>query len=346
VFFKEVNLIKLVDIFTFENIYNAHERCRKAKQHKREVIEFEVNLGVNISKLIKEIGSKTYKLGKYRQFKIYDPKERIIEALPYRDRVIIDCFCINSLAPRIEPRLIYDNVACRKNKGTLFGIKRLNHFLRKEYHKGNNNEFYYLKCDIKKYFPSINHDTLLNNLRKAGFSKEEMWLMEKLVRNENSNDTKGLPLGNQSSQWFALFYLDKIDRLIKEKLQIKGYVRYMDDFILIHRDKSYLQYCLSEIQKTCKAELDVELNHKTQIGKVANGIDFLGFRIILKENGKIIKKLRSTARVRLKKHLKTLKKLEQKEIVDEKYIKQRKNSFYAHIKDSKESKVLKDKLKN
>ena len=334
--------MKLEDIFTFKNIYEAHKKCRKSKQHKGEVIRFEVNLSENIYKLINEIITKKYKVGKYKQFIIYEPKKRLIEALPYKDRVLLMCFCEHSLIPRIDKRLIYDNVACRKGKGTLFGMNRLDEFLKKEFFKENNNRVYYLKCDIRKYFQSIDHEVLLNLLKKINFSSDEMWMIEKLVKEQPNNADVGLPLGNQSSQWFALLYLNVIDRYVKEDLRVKGYIRYMDDMILVHRDKSYLQYSLSKIKEKCEHELKLSLNQKTQIGIVKNGIDFLGYRHILNEDGSITRKLRVSSKQRLKKHLKTLHKLREKNIVDEEYVYIRKNAFYNHIKDTKESKKLKN----
>lgn len=125
-----------------------------------------------------------------------------------------------------------------------------------------------MKCDIRKYFPSVNHNILLEKLQKLSFSEDEMWFLEKIIKEQPNNIDRGLPLGNQSSQWFALFFLDRIGRLVKEELRIKCYVRYMDDFILIHRDKKYLQYCLKRINEVCNKELDLELNQKTQIGIV------------------------------------------------------------------------------
>lgn len=168
-----------------------------------------------------------------------------------------------------------------------------------------------------------------------------MWLIDKLVKEQPNGADIGLPLGNQSSQWFALFYLNVIDRFIKEELRVRGYIRYMDDMILIHRDKSYLQNCLLKIEEKCKDELKLELNQKTQIGIVKNGIDFLGYRHILNENGSISRKLRASSKQRLIKHLKTLNKLRSKDIVDEEYVYIRKNAFYNHIKDTKESQKLK-----
>ena len=115
--------MELSKIFTFENLYKAHKHCRNSKQHKGEVIRFEINLSANISNLVRDIQTKKYKLGDYKQFMIYDPKERLIEALPYKDRVVLWCFCKNSLEPRIQKRLIYDNVACRVGKGTKFTME-------------------------------------------------------------------------------------------------------------------------------------------------------------------------------------------------------------------------------
>lgn len=192
--------------------------------------------------------------------------------------------------------MIYDNSACRKEKGTDFAINRLEKFLRREYIKENNNEIYFLKCDISKYFPSINHDVLKNLLNKINFTDDEMWLINKLIDEQPDGATIGLPLGNQYSQWFALLYLNTIDRFIKEQLQVKCYVRYMDDMILIHRDKKYLQKCLYEIEKVCNEKLKLSLNSKTQIGKVQNGIYFLGFRHVLTPNGKIIRKMRQSSK--------------------------------------------------
>ena len=245
------------------------------------------------------------------------------------------------LKPKIERKLIYDNCACRSGKGTTFAIDRLHKFLKKEYLKESNNEVYFLKCDIRKYFPSINHEILIDLLEEIDFSNDEMWIIKKLIKDQPDNASIGLPLGNQSSQWFALLYLNKMDHYIKEQLGIKCYVRYMDDMILVHRDKKYLSECKNKIKKLCNDLLDLELNEKTQIGMVKNGIDFLGYRHILSGSGKIIIKLRYSSKKRLKKHLKTVSKLYNKGIVDDEYVYQRKNSFYNHIKGTNESTKLK-----
>lgn len=340
-YYERSDVMNLDEIFSFDNLYEAHKDCRRSKQHIREIISFELNLSSNIAKLVKALKNKTYKFGKYYSFYIYEPKERLIEALPYKDRVVIKCFCNVVLIPKLKNKLINDNVACRKGKGTLYGIKRLEIFLKREYSKNKTNEIYYLKCDIKKYFPSINHEILLNLLSKLDFSDDEIWFIKKTINEQPSKSAIGLPLGNQTSQWYALLYLNNVDRLIKEKLRIKGYVRYMDDMILLHKDKSYLRFCKDKIEKMCKENLALELNKKTQIGKVKYGIDFLGFRHILTKTGKVVRKLRKSSKIRLKHHLKILSKLKNKEVVDKDYVLVRKNAYYAHILYSSEKRLIK-----
>lgn len=181
---------------------------------------------------------------------------------------------------------------------------------------------------------------MLKLIKKIKFADDELWMIEKLIK-EQPNSV-GLPLGSQSSQWFALLYLNQVDRYIKEVLRIKSYVRYMDDMILIHRDKSCLQRCLGEIERICRNELNLSLNRKTQIGMVKNGIDFLGYRHILNENGSITRKLRYSSKQRMKRHLKTMEKLRKRNIVDDEYVYKRKNAFYNHIKGTSESKRFKE----
>lgn len=168
-----------------------------------------------------------------------------------------------------------------------------------------------------------------------------MWFIKKLIKVNSSFNEKGLPLGNQSSQWFALLYLNSLDRIIKEKLRVKYYIRYMDDMILLDTDKKNLQKYQKEIEKYCQKYLSLELNRKTQIGRVNNGIDFLGYRHILTATGKIKRKLRNSSRQRMKKHLLVLEKLSNKNLVDEEYVSIRKNAFYNHVKTTNESIGLK-----
>jgi hypothetical protein len=141
----------------------------------------------------------------------------------------------------------------------------------------------------------------------------------------------GLPLGNQTSQWFALYYLDGIDRQIKEKLQVKYYSRYMDDFVLLHHDKKYLQKCLAEIRGICENELKLELNEKTQIFPLKNGVDYLGWHFYITDSGKIIRKLRTSKKKNLKRRFRKMARDYHNWIIDPGEIKRQTTSTYGHL---------------
>jgi len=331
------------EIFTFEKLKKAHELCRRDKQHKHGTIMFEMELGRNLVNLVTRLQSKKYKPGKHKQFKLYDPKERTIDALPYKDRVVLLCFTKNVLEPRLENRVIYDNAASQKNKGTHFAIDRLHKFMRDNFRENKTNNGYFLKCDISKYFASLDHDVLLEKLNRVGFSDDEMWFMELTIR---CFGAMGVPLGNHTSQWFAVLYLDDLDRHIKEKLRIKSYTRYMDDFILIHSDKEILRKCKAEIEKVCQ-HLKLRLNkNKTQIGRLKDGLDYLGFNHKLTATGKIEKRVRASAMLRQKRHLKVIAELYDNGEIDKKWLKTREQAFLNHLKGTTGVKVIKHHMKN
>lgn len=332
----------LQDAFTFGKLLDAHKKCRCSKQHKKETITFELNLSKYLATLSHDLLHKTYKLGKYKQFYIYEPKKRNIEALSYKDRVVLMALCQHIIEPKMEKRLIYDNVACRKGKGTHFGLKRLEEFLHEYYKEYKSNQGYFLKCDIKKYFQSIDHKVLFDHLCKMDFDEEDRWILRLIIDSKYQEEGIGLPIGNQTSQWFGLFYLDRVDRLIKEQLHIRYYVRYMDDMILVHHDKAYLKYCKNRIEQCCEKVLHLSLNQKTQIAPLKSGIDFLGFRTILTPSGKVIRLLRSQAKTRLRHNMRTLSRLKEQGLVDDEYVKVRLNAYQAHLCHSQSYQLLKN----
>lgn len=289
-------------IYCFENLYQAHKMARRGKQAKREVISYELRLSENLERLQYHLKKHTYQIRGYRKFLIHDPKRREIQALSYGDRIVQHSLCDNVLGPYLEKRLIYDNSACRKGKGTHFAISRLTAFLRKHYRQYGTNG-YILKCDIKKYFNSVDHAVLKEKINRMALCEDVRWLLEMIVDSYEYEQGKGLPMGNQTSQWFALYYLDGLDRLVKEKLGIRYYSRYMDDMILIHPDKTYLKECLKEMKSYVESELKLEFNEKTQIHAVRQGVDYLGFHFYLTETGKVIRKLRQSGKKRLKRKL-------------------------------------------
>lgn len=284
-------------IFSYENLYKAHRVARLGKRHKKEVIEFELNLSKNIWELFYDIKYGRYVVDGYHKFMIYDPKEREIQAISYRDRIVQHCLCDNYLTPQLDRKLIYDNSACRKKKGVHFALKRVRYFMC-EHYKKHGNSGYFVKIDVKKYFASIDHEILKAKLKKIIADEKILGLLNKIIDSYNSDLNKGLPMGNQTSQSFALLYLNDLDHFIKEKLQVKFYERYMDDMLLVVKDKKSARICLMKIYKELKS-VNLIPNAKSQIIAIKNGINFLGWRLFFIRNGKILQKILSNSKKRI-----------------------------------------------
>lgn len=294
------------NIYLFENLYRAGRAAARGKRGTASIIKFELDFSRNLWKLHEELENETYHLSGYYHFRIYDPKMRDIASLYFRDRVVQHSLCDNVLRPWFENRLIYDCAACRKDKGTHFAMDRLSGFLRKFYREHGTNG-YFLKCDIRKYFDNIDHEILKNKLSK--FPDEKViQMMYDIIDSYHKDSGKGLPLGNQTSQWFALYYLDPLDRLIKERFRIRYYTRYMDDLVLIHEDKNYLKGLLEVLRVFAKDELKLEFNEKTQIFPLSQGVDYLGWHFYLTDTGKVIRRLRTSNKRRFKRRLRSFKK--------------------------------------
>lgn len=316
-------------IYDFQNLYKAHTIARRSKRNTREVIEFEMNLGENLTELSEVLKNGTYKMQDYYSFAIYDPKYRIIHALHYRDRVVQHCLCDEVLAPILDRKLIYDNAACRIGKGTHFAIGRVSKFLHDFYNK-HGADGYFLRCDIRKFFDNIDHTVLKYKLSMLIKEEQLLKLLYQIIDSFEVTPGKGLPLGNQTSQWFAIFYLDGFDRLIKEKLRIKYYSRYMDDCVLIHHDKEYLRYCLEQM-KLCANELKLDFNEKTEVFSLKNGVDYLGWHIYLTESGKVIRKVKQQTKYKYKRKLNYFKKAYADNQIELSDILQTLSSYKAHL---------------
>jgi len=266
--------IEYDNIISFKALYNANRVAKRGKLNKNEVIEFQNNLGSNLWDMHYDLKYHRYKIINYHKFMIYDPKEREIQAISYKDRVIQHSLCDNYLIPLISKYLIYDNVACRKTKGSGLAIKRLKLFM-SEYYKDNGINGYFIKLDIAKFFDSINHNILKDKLRLLVNDSEVLDLLYMIIDSYNKSDNKGIPMGNQTSQFFALYYLNELDHFIKERLHIKYYIRYMDDMILIVKDKIHAKYVLNKINDMV-ISLDLKLNYKSKILPIKNGVEFIG----------------------------------------------------------------------
>lgn len=294
-------------ICDFNSLYQAHIKARCNKRGKQDVISFEMDLANNLWAIKQRLEDGSYTVGGYNRFTIHDPKTREIQALAYADRVVQHSLCDNVLTQFFEKRLIYDNCACREGKGTHFGMKRLEGFLR-EHYKKYGAEGWILKADVRKFFASIDHEVLLERLGRVIPDSNILRLLEHIVHSFQADTGKGLPMGNQTSQLFALYYLDPLDRLVKEKLRVRHYTRYMDDMILLHPDKSVLQDALQQMTILAEATLRIEFNEKTNLFPVKNGVDYLGWHFYLTDTGKVVKRLRTQNKKRLKRRLKGLQK--------------------------------------
>ena len=290
-----------------------------------------MNLAENICSLQRKLLDGSYRPGAYRQFYITDPKVRLIHAPQYKDVVVQHCICDQVLEPLLENRLIYDNAACRRGKGTHFAIYRLTGFLR-DYYRRHGARGYLLKCDFRKYFANIDHGILKRKLSRIVCDEDVLKLLFGIVDSYQEEPGKGLPLGNQTSQWFALYYLDAFDRLIKERLRVKYYTRYMDDCILIHESKAFLTECLTVLRQFAAEDAGVAFNEKTQVFPIANGVNYLGFHFYLTGTGKVIRKVRSPAKNRFKRSLNDMKKDYATGAVEYPVIRQRVCSYLGHLK--------------
>ena len=289
-------------VYDFENLYKAYRKARLGKRWKDAAAKYEINALDATHFLSNLLKAQTYKPSEYKTFKVYEPKERVVMTNSYKDKVVQHSLCDNVLEPKLSKQFIYDNYASQKGKGTHFGLDRVVSFMRSYYRKNGLNGWI-LKCDITKYFYNIRHDILKQQVRKSITDEKCLWLIDMII---DSTDGVGIPIGNQSSQLFALLYLSDLDHYIKEKLKIKYYGRYMDDFYLLHPDKEYLKYCLSEIKKIVES-LGLKLNPKTQIMPISQGLDFLGFHTYLTSTGKVIKKIRRRSKNNVRRKLKKMK---------------------------------------
>lgn len=316
-------------IYDFNNLYHAYLVSRRNKRTTREVIEFEMNAGANLCQMQEELKSGHYHISGYYHFTIHDPKVREIYALHYRDRIVQHSLCDNILAPYFENHLIYDNAACRKNKGTLFAMNRLNSFLHDHYRK-HGTEGYFLKCDVRKFFDSIDHALLKAKLEAIVDDSSTKRMLFDIIDSYEVTANRGIPMGNQTSQWFALYFLDPLDRLVKERLRIRYYTRYMDDCVLISHSKEVLNNALAEMRQLM-VELHLEFNTKTQIFPINQGVEYLGWRFYLTESGAVVRKLKKHSKIRWQHRLRKLKNELDKGKIDKQKVNESIVSYKNHM---------------
>ena len=275
----------------FDKMLRAYKRASKEKHENKEVVLFKMNLATNITNMLLDIYKDRYVIGSYRKFKIYEPKERIIWALPFRDRVMHQWYVEEFIKPIFLPKFISDTYACIEGRGVHKAIIQLLNYMKKMYNK--NKDYYILKCDIRKFFYSIDKSILYNILSRYIKDKKLLNFTKNIIY-QRTTSKNGIPIGNYTSQFFANIYLNQLDHYVKEKLKVKYYIRYMDDFVLLLNNKEECKDVKNKLEHYLKENLELELNEKTNYFKNTQGVKFCGYKIkdnhikILKGNKKKI----------------------------------------------------------
>lgn len=237
---------------------------------------FELHLEDNLFSLRDSLLSGEYRHDPYKPFTIYDPKRRRIHKATVKDRVVHQAI-VNVIEPFFETRFIHDSYSCRVGKGTHAAVERLRTFLRQA-SRNNTRTVYALKCDVRKFFASVNHDTLLSLLARQIDDQKTMGLLRNIVGSFSVAGRLGIPLGNLTSQLFANVYLHELDRHAKISLQEKHYLRYCDDFIVLSESRERLSGVTQNIEEFLNTKLSLQLHpKKVFIRTWAQGIDFLGY---------------------------------------------------------------------
>jgi len=316
-------------------------KCRKGVMWKDSVSRYVNNGLVSTLKLLNSLKNEKYEIDDYYKFTIHEPKEREIVSNRFKDRVFQRSMVDNYLYGVITKGFIYDNCACQVGKGTDFARNRLKCHMQRFFRK-HGLDGYVLKCDIKNYFGSTNHNKSLSFLKKY---VNNSWVFEHLQAifdsySDKDNPGVGIGLGSQVNQLTQLLFLSELDHCIKERLRIKQYIRYMDDFILIHPGKEYLRGCRYEI-KNYLDSLELRLNNKkTQIFPLKQGINYLGFKFKLTNTGKVLMLLNKENIKKRKRKLRKYKKLVNKERMTREKADQCYESWKAHAKKGNSNRLL------
>lgn len=325
------------DIVSWENMLLASRKARRGKRSKVSVVEFEFDLERNLLELQEELNSGTYRPGAFHSHWITRPKPRMISAAPYRDRVVHHSL-MNVLEPILDRHFYAHSYACRKGKGTHAAANYLQKLMRRNR--------YLVKCDIQKFFPSIDLGILKGTFRRKIKDDRVLGLMDQIVDNSNPQEPavqwfpgdtlltpafrrRGLPIGNLTSQWFANWMLDGLDHLLTSGFGLGGYVRYCDDFILLDNDRGKLKEAV-DLAGIWLGEHRLKW-HEERLGlqRTAQPVRFVGYRISPSR-----KKLPRENIRRFRRRLRWMKQQYATETINFKEIKQRINSWMGHARQA------------
>jgi RNA-directed DNA polymerase len=261
-----------------ENLLTAWREFLRGKRRRRDVAEFGLRLMDNILALHRELTAKTYRHGIYMAFKINDPKPRDIHKATVRDRFLHHAI-YRVLYPYFDPKFIFDSFSCRRNKGTHRAINRLREYSRKV-SRNHTRTVWILKCDIRKFFANIDHTVLEDILKRRIGEEEVVKLLSEIIGSFHTEGRPGvgLPLGNLTSQLLVNVYMNEFDHYLKRELKIRYCVRYADDFVILHENRTYLESTVPEISRHLETKLKLSLHpNKVFIKTLSSGVDFLGW---------------------------------------------------------------------
>jgi retron-type reverse transcriptase len=257
-------------IIELDNIFLAYRKARKGKSWQNTISRFDDDLDENIFNIRDSLIEKTFTTSPYTEKMIYEPKRRIIYKLPFNPDRVVQHALMNVLEPIWSGLFIHDSYACRTGKGIHAASRRTMDFIR-----AAGPGAYCLKMDIRKFYPSIDHDILFGIVRRKIKCPDTLWLLEDIIYSIPGG--KNVPIGNYTSQWLGNLYMNELDQFLKHEMRIRHYIRYCDDFVLLHQDKRLLRQMAEEIARFLAERLALNLS-KNDIFPVRQGIDFLGYR--------------------------------------------------------------------
>jgi len=313
-------------IISEENIDNAFKKTQRGvMKYKKGSLNYCQNLTNNLNSLRIRLLLDQYTPQEYHSFKVYEPKERIIDAPAFEDK-IVQHMVNNVLKDLYKPCFIFDSYSCIEGKGTLACVNRISQFLRKSYKQYGDNS-YIIKMDVSKFFYSIDRNILKKIIRKKIKCKGTLKLLDNII--DSSPNDLGLPLGNLTSQLFANIYLNQLDQYCKRVLKLKYYVRYADDMVVIVKGLDNARWIKTKIAEFLKNNLSLELNpKKSKIFPIKQGVNTVGFKIY-----RTHRLLRNNCKKKIKSKLRKIPNLIETNRLTKEKANQMLNSWWGHAKN-------------
>lgn len=323
-----------------DNIYKSYRKSLKGKnKYSNEAMIFSSDETYSLNKLRQSLIGETYQFDDYITFKVYEPKERVVDAPHFKDK-IVQLALNNALKGVYYPSFIYDNYACIDNKGTHKCVERIQYFLKKaKWEYGD--DAYIIKIDIKKFFYTIDREILKDILKKRIYCEKTLKLLYKIIDSAKLLGDLGLPLGNTLSQLCANIYMNEFDQYCKRKLSLHYYIRYVDDAIVIAKDKNEAKRILELMTVFLKEKLNLDINtDKTKIFPINQGVNSIGFKLYATH-----RLLRDDCKKKIKRKIKAMPRLIEEKRLTLSKAEQMLNSWLGHAKHGCSYNFIKSLLK-